>query len=78
MTGKRITAEWAWIGKEPGSRDDYGVLAASREEVRRFVGRYVAGVPSSTISRDAPGGPPWVTFGTHHTEAGDALISISV
>jgi hypothetical protein len=77
---QQVMAQWAWVSKNPGSREDYGVLAASdrQGQIGGFVGEYVAGVPSSTVRGDAPMAPPWVTFGSHPTSAGRPVISISV
>jgi len=75
-----FAAEWAWIGKQPGSRDDYGILDASDQQVRvgEFVGKYVAGVPSSSARGDTAAGPPWVTFGSHPTNVRRPLLSVLI
>ena len=75
-----FAAEWAWIGKKPGAREDYGVLDASDRQIRvgEFVGRYVAGVPSSSQRDNTPTGPPWVTFRSHPTNVHRPLLSVWV
>src|SRR5579872_2669659 len=80
MDCRQVVAEWAWISKEPGSPEDYGVLAASAGgvEAGRFTGTYVAGIPSSSDRRDTPSAPPWATFGSHPTSAGRPMLSMSV
>ncbi len=75
-----ITADWAWISKEPGAREDYGILAASAAgiDVSNLAAVYVTGTPSSSLPADAPGAAPWVTFGSHLHAAGRPVLSISV
>ena len=75
-----MVTEWAWISKEPGSHEDYGILAASmgRIDVGRFALTYVAGVPDSGMPENAPAAPPWVTFGSHLTSVDRQILSISV
>ena len=77
---QQVVAEWAWITKEPGSREDYGILAASTGpmDIEGFVGVYVAGVPSSSLPQSAPTAPPWVTFGAHPTHVDRPMLSVSV
>lgn len=80
MGRQQIAMEWAWISKNPGSREDYAILATSAGEVdvSRFVGQYVAGIPSSSTSSESPGAPPWVTFAAHGTTFDRLLVSVSV
>ena len=80
MDQRQVAAEWAWISKEPGSCEDYGVLAASAGpiDVGSFAGAYVAGLPSSSTPDSAPTAPPWVTFGSHLTGADRQVLSVSV
>lgn len=80
MGQRQVAAEWAWISKEPGSHEDYAILAASTGPagVQAFARTYVAGVPSSEATDDAPAASPWVTFGSHETSADRRLLSISV
>jgi hypothetical protein len=78
--GQHVTADWAWISKESGAREDYGILAASAAQidVRDLAAVYVTGTPSSSLPADAPGAAPWVTFGSHLHAAGRPVLSISV
>lgn len=80
MDQRQVVAEWAWISKEPGSHEDYGILAASTGPIEAggFAGAYVAGVPSSAMPENASAAPPWVTFGSHLTSADRPLLSVSV
>ena len=59
MTETQIKADWALIGKDPAEGIGYNVLATSAADVdfRQFIGRYVAGSPSSTTQADAPDAP---------------------
>ena len=79
---REVIAEWARIGKTPGSADDYGILAASRGnlDVRvlsEFATSYVAGIPDLRLDPDSPPAPPWVTFGTH-ASAGRRFITVDI
>src|SRR5689334_3639543 len=78
--GRHIIADWAWVSKEPGARDDYATLAASAGQIdaSTLAAGYVAGTPSSSLPVDAPGAAPWVTFGSHPHAAGRPVLSISV
>ena len=80
MTETQIKADWALVGKDPAEGIGYNVLATSAANVdfRPFIGRYVAGTPSSTTPADAPDAPPWVTFGPIATEHDGVLMSVSV
>jgi hypothetical protein len=80
MTETQISADWAWISKDPAEGIGYGVLRTSAANVdfRPFIGRYVPGSPSSTTPADAPDAPPWVTFGPVTTEHDGVLMSVSV
>jgi hypothetical protein len=73
-------ADWAWISKESGAREDYGILAASAAQidVSDLAAVYVTGTPSSSLPADAPGAAPWVTFGSHLPATGRPVQSISV
>lgn len=79
MADGRVRAEWACIGKAPATLD-YRVLATSGGDTNfgSYVGRYTPGAPDSGVAPDAPGGPPWVTFGPLVTPSGETLISVSV
>jgi hypothetical protein len=79
MHAQLLQAEWAWISKEPGSGDDYRVMAASPGPigVRNLVWTNVVGVPSGALSPDAPGAPPWWTFGAH-SAGEDPVVSVSL
>ena len=80
MEQREVPLDWAWISKEPGSPEDYGVIAASKglPVTEGLTGTYVAGVPSSSLPQDTPAGPPWVTFGCHRTSPDGRLLSVSV
>lgn len=80
MDQRKVSAEWAWISKEPGSHEDYAILAASTGPagVQAFARTYVAGVPSSESADNAAAALPWVTFGSHETGADQRLLSVSV
>lgn len=80
MDQRTVVAEWAWISKEPGSPEDYGVLAVSKGPIGagRLAGAYAAGVPSSSLPGHAPGAAPWVTFGSHPAGPDWPALSISV
>jgi hypothetical protein len=75
----QIQAAWAEVGKRPGEREDFGILAASRGaiDVSQIYEEFVAGVPSQSSDPSSAGAPPWVTFGTH-TQAGTRLVSVAV
>lgn len=76
----QITADWAWISKDPAEGIAYSVLETSAAAVDfgPVIGRYAPGSPSSTTSPDAPNAPPWVTFGPVATERDGVLMSVSV
>lgn len=80
MAQRQVQFEWAWISKEPGSYEDYGVIGASKG--LRATGAdtriYAAGVPASSMPGDAPPAPPWLTFGCHHNGPAGRLLSVSV
>lgn len=80
MAETDISADWAWISKDPAEGIGYSVLATSTDHVdfRPFIGRYVPGSPSSSTAPDAPDAPPWVTFGPVTTKQDGALMSVSV
>jgi hypothetical protein len=80
MAETQITADWAWISKDPAEGIGYGVLATSAANVdfRPFIGRYVPGSPNSSTPADAPDAPPWVTFGPMVTKGDGVLMSVSV
>lgn len=80
MAETQISADWAWISKDPAEGIGYSVLATSANDVdfRPFIGSYVAGSPSSTTPRDAPDAPPWVTFGPTATKHDGVLMSVSI
>ena len=80
MTETRISADWAWISKDPAEGIGYGVLrtSAASADFRPFIGRYAPGSPSSTTPADAPDAPPWITFGPLATEHDGVLMSVSV
>jgi hypothetical protein len=77
---RHITAEWAWISKEPGSREDYGILACSagHADTGGLAAAYVTGVPSSSLPADAPVAAPWVAFGPHLAPTGRLTLSIAI
>jgi hypothetical protein len=74
-----IPASWALIGKDQGSREDFGILAASAADIdiRELSATYLAGVPSADMDMTLPSAPPWVTFGVHGS-AGGPLVSVTV
>jgi hypothetical protein len=78
--GRQIIADWAWISKEPGAREDYGILAASAAQIHAsdLAAVLVTGTPSSSLPADAPGAAPWVTFGSHLHAGGRPVLSISI
>jgi hypothetical protein len=80
MSRPPVLADWAWISKKPGARDDYGILARSRGDidVSEIAWQYVAGVPGANVPADAPWGPPWVTFGAFSATGGRPVISVSL
>jgi len=78
MEQQGVVASWALFSKQQGASRDYGVLAASDDNVGKFVGKYPVGGPSSGLRPDAPLAAPWVTFGSHPTKAGRLLLSVSV
>jgi hypothetical protein len=80
MADNQISAEWAWISKDPAEGIGYSVLATSAANVdfRPFIGLFVPGSPSSTTPEGAPDAPPWVTFGPVATEHDGVLMSVSV
>jgi hypothetical protein len=77
---EHITADWAWISKRPGAREDYGVLAGSAAQIDAgsLAAVYVAGTPSSSLPADDPGAAPWVTFGSHRGLAARPVLSVAV
>jgi TIR domain len=78
MANGDITAEWAWISKEPGTAHDYGVVASSVGiDALSYIWRYVSGVPNSSVPPDSPGGAPWLTFGPF-TDETRRFISVTV
>jgi hypothetical protein len=74
-----IRASWARVGKDAGTREDFGILASSAEgiDVREFYAAYVAGLPSPDMDMTLPSAPPWVTFGVHAAASGP-LVSVGV
>jgi len=78
MGEQPFAAEWAWIGKKPGAREDYSVLDASDRHIRvgEFIGGNFVGAPSSSNRDNAPTGPPWVTFRSHPTNVRRPLLSV--
>ncbi|MGD0241203.1 MAG: hypothetical protein ABSB59_12870 [Streptosporangiaceae bacterium] len=80
MTATPVTADWAWISKDPQAGIGYGVLATSRRDADfgPFIGRYVPGAPSSTTPPEAPDAPPWITFGPVVTRTDETLMTVSV
>jgi len=79
VTERSISADWAWISKVPGAREDYGILNRSRGgiDVGAIAWNYVPGSPDPDDPPDAAWGPPWYTFGAHQAD-GRALVSMSV
>lgn len=65
MTDWPVTAGWAVWSKEPGTRDDYSVLAfsdgpLSKGEFARLVAHFAPGSPSAETG--TPASLPWVTL----------------
>jgi hypothetical protein len=79
VADRRVRAEWAYVGKAPATLA-YDILATSGGDTDfgGYVGRYATGSPKSGMSPDAPGAPPWVTFGPMVSPSDEILISVSV
>jgi hypothetical protein len=79
VADRRVSAEWAVVGKAPATVA-YGILATSGGDTDfgSYVGRYATGSPDRAMSADAPGAPPWVTFGPMVKPSGETLICVSV
>jgi len=76
-----IEAAWARIGKIPGDREDFGILATSSSgliDVGLHCEEFLAGFPSSAADPNAPWTPPWATFGVHKDSLGAPLISVAI
>ncbi len=62
-----VDLDWALIGKDPGQRDDYGLLRASATgrlrpvSMAKMVSHFSPGSPSGE-HRERPDALPWVTF----------------
>src|SRR5271165_1512987 len=80
MSEGTISADWAWISKDPEGGIGYSILkdSAATIDFPSLASRYVPGSPSSTIPEGAPDAPPWVTIGPGEASADDVLISVSV
>jgi hypothetical protein len=75
MTGTKVTADWAWIGKQPGGTGSSMLDTSGLADLGKFVAWYAVGTPNSEGSPDAPQAPPWVTFAPF---ADGELASVSV
>ena len=75
-----VETAWARIGKVPGEREDYRILAASRGpiDVRLYCEEFPTGFPSPATDPNASWTPPWATFGVHRDPSGMPLISIAI
>lgn len=65
MTDRPVTAGWAVRSKEPGTRDDYSVLACSdgplsKSEFAKLLDHFAPGSPSAEAG--TPASLPWVTL----------------
>lgn len=65
MTGGSVTAGWAVWSKEPGTRDDYSILAfsdgpLSKGEFAQLLAYFAPGSPSA--EPDTPASLPWITL----------------
>ncbi|GLY50785.1 hypothetical protein Lesp01_44410 [Lentzea sp. NBRC 102530] len=71
MTG--VDAYWALLGKRPGSYEEYGVLAASREPFTHSSLRQIvidrAPADQSVVQESGPGAMPWAWFSTINVES---------
>ncbi len=62
-----VDFDWAWIGKVPGQRDEYGLLRSGNSgrlrpaTLARMVSHFSPGSPGGE-NRDRPEALPWVTF----------------
>jgi hypothetical protein len=80
MVGRHVTAQWAWVSKEPGARGGgYQILATSGRDINfsQYVATYITGSPDSGVSPDSPQAPPWVTIGSFLAN-GMVLVSVAV
>lgn len=83
MDDRLLSVSWAEID-EPDGVQRIVSTSSGRSDLGEYVGWHPQGVPDSRLPDDAPGAPPWVTFGPVEDDTADkkdparTLISVSV